>query len=213
MYTKNEYYWTVPNIENSYFAGFIAADGCLYERPKGNSKQLLIKIVESDRQILERFIKAIQYTGQLKQVIPKEYTYKNGYSFIGKSQSMLGVYKADQYFEDLKKWYNLNPRKSLTLEPPNLTNIELIKAYIIGYIDGDGCIGTVSNKSHRKRITIKGTKIFLEWVKAMLAVNGGSIYCSGNIYTLDYQNNNADAVYSQLVTMDVPRLERKWNYA
>ena len=31
-YATNKYYFSIPNMENSYWAGFLAADGCLWKR-------------------------------------------------------------------------------------------------------------------------------------------------------------------------------------
>lgn len=59
---------------------------------------------------------------------------------------------------DLLKNFNITNNKSLTLISPELPP-ELIDAFIIGYIDGDGSIGLYNSENTQKflRISILGT--------------------------------------------------------
>lgn len=201
---KNDYYWKEPNTENSYFAGFIAADGNLNDR----NMRLSIDLHPKDRIIVDTFSKAIEYTGRVREQKPTKW-HKNG--SVG-----IYLYNADKYFEDLTKWYNITPRKSLTLQPPNITDPNMIKAYIVGYFDGDGWRGISNpNKSNSLRMTFLGTQQVLQWIKHNLDAGHTDIHrCNGDsrAYRLNYNKLAVLKIYNDLMSIDVPRLERKWKH-
>lgn len=71
--------------------------------------------------------------------------------------------------DDLKTNFNIIPAKSLILDPPNINweDKDLIDAYIIGLIDGDGSIGfstSVRTQPHFF-ISLIGTSQVLSFVK------------------------------------------------
>lgn len=64
--------------------------------------------------------------------------------------------------------YGCTQRKSLTLKFPNkniFKDKSLVRHFIRGYVDGDGCL-SYGNKEHtRACVSILGTKDFLEGIK------------------------------------------------
>ncbi|NYO85812.1 hypothetical protein G4A66_28110, partial [Escherichia coli] len=60
-YKRNDSYFSTPNLENCYWAGFIAADGNIRQ----NNQTFAIALAKKDRQHLEQFKKNIQYTGPI----------------------------------------------------------------------------------------------------------------------------------------------------
>ena len=75
---------------------------------------------------------------------------------------------------DLKN-LGLYSNKSLTITFPNETILpkQYIYDFIRGYFDGDGCIMTPETSKHKLRISIIGSKPFIESLKKFIP--GGSI--------------------------------------
>ncbi len=159
-YLVNDYFFTHPNILNSYWAGFIAADGCVYHREHCQST-LTIKLSSKDYDQLEYFINDINYTGNIKV-----FTCKNdskNLEFKSKfSEKCLISIRSSKMCEDLQNNYNIIPRKSLILRAPNKLHIDYAIAFIIGYIDGDGCI---SHNYDFPSLSMLGTQDVLCWIK------------------------------------------------
>lgn len=227
-YTKNDNYWSEPNIENSYWAGFIAADGSV-RYGKRSGYQLRLQLTESDKGVLDRLKLALEYSGSMRYIPGKLYMYKEdnrsgfaaGYTTRMKPQYYLEISGAKQYLLDLNKWYNITPNKTFTLQPPNITDINLIKAYIIGYFDGDGSLFIRNNKYCSPGIKIVGTRLFITWVKSVLEdlTNESFTLSSANSKARDNLNicalhKGGSGVYKFLDCLsdvNVPRLDRKWN--
>lgn len=185
-------FFSTPDKLNSYWAGFIAADGCV------NTGRNRVEIVthNSDRVHLE----------QLRDLVSPE----NPIEFRKDGCVRLTV-TSKQWKEDLNKHFNVTPAKSLTLQPPNLTKISHIKAFIAGYLDGDGHVGYKGSGNWQYlRVEIVGTKAVLEWMNVHLP-GPGNIRAKENIYTLDYSNMKAFAVHNYLWNPQLPILNRKWD--
>ena len=119
-YTVNTEFFLQPALLNSYWAGFIAADGCIFERDRA----VIISLNEKDENHLQKFCQDTLYTGRITKV---------------RNQTCVSVYGVPQWIENLKEKYKITPRKSLSLSllPPDLS-IQFSFSYIKGYIDGDG---------------------------------------------------------------------------
>lgn len=61
-YSINKEYFKYINEENCYWAGFIAADGNISR----DMRKLSIKLSIKDKELLENFIKDIEYTNEIK---------------------------------------------------------------------------------------------------------------------------------------------------
>jgi hypothetical protein len=167
-YSYNEDYFSKLTLESCYWAGFIAADGCLFEPRKSLSISLAIK----DKQHLIKFKEAIEFTGKVKE----SYTTCNGKKF---KICTLRIYNCGNIWKDLINIFNITPKKSLTLVPPNLNINSLIEAFIIGYIDGDGSIGEQrlsSNLNDTLYFNVIGTNNLLSWIKSYFINN---LNCNG----------------------------------
>lgn len=222
-YTKNNNYWKTPTVENSYWAGFIAADGNLTIQTRG-AYVLRIGISESDRVLLDNFKAAIEYTGPISTAKKQIYVYKEGnksnkpvgYTIHGKPSVHIQIAASQQYYDDLAKWFNITPKKTLTLQPPNITDEEMIKAYIVGLIDGDGHHNPRKKDRNRFRRVFKilGTEALLLWMRDQLTIPQIKVANDGAIFRLDFSNSTADRVYEYLLptAIRVKALQRKWRY-
>lgn len=199
----NENFFEIPNIENCYWAGFLAADGSLTYK-----NSLSLQISNKDFEHLQKFSSAISFTGKLSN-----YIRKNG---VGMCAMTI---KSEKLCKDLKNNFNIIPKKTFKLIPPNLTDLEHINAYIIGYLDGDGWI-SLRKKWNYPIIGFVGQKNILEWILMNLAKNlkvdsrnfstrkiqDYKTYCKVTISNI----SSLKEILNELQKINVPRLERKW---
>lgn len=202
-YLLNHNFFSTPNEENCYWAGFIAADGHLVK----NTLQINLSI--KDIQHLEKFLKSIQYTGSIHQ-------YKNG----GHPCASLRI-TSKSIVQDLNNIFNIpsgNKNKRL-LPLKNFSDINLL-AFIKGYIDGDGWVG-------RNKIGIcSPEKELLKWIKYIFDTlvphtnknqkNAANVYTEyvGKLKTPFYKyqisGKRAFEIQNILKKCNTPSLNRKW---
>jgi hypothetical protein len=213
-YNCNENFFNEETESAYYFAGFLAADGCLFKK-KGESYEVKLTLKDTDKDILFKFKQSINSdapvieTKRLCRVFTR-------YFNITTAQFRIA---SKIVFNNLKQKFQLTPRKSLTLKfPIKLKNNELIRHFIRGYFDGDGSIyiNHTDKKSGIKhmRISIVGTKHMLENIRYVLMreciIKKGTIIKINNIYELRYGGNNiVYAIYKYLYKDATLFLERK----
>lgn len=207
-YSLNDFYFNEKSQQSAYFAGLLAADGCLIS--KGNSVTLGLK--REDRYILEYFLKDIQGNHPIKDNLEK-----------GKFLSSKIEIASYQVRQDLQNIYNLTTKKSLTLVPPNIETNDLVDSFICGYIDGDGSIFLSSprNENSQKNIIISilGTKEMLEWIleKFKVVLNTDKLATikqkrnnGKNTFVLTISNKIARSLFIHYYNLPIKKLERKW---
>lgn len=118
------FFETIDTEEKAYFLGFVMADGCVYIGKKGD-RMLRVEIHKKDREILEKFAKALKTLRPLK--------YRKDYVDI----RVFGR----KILKDLKR-LGCVQRKSLILKFPDSTQVpdHLIHHLVRGYFDGDGTV-------------------------------------------------------------------------
>lgn len=155
-HTCNEHFFdTIDTQEKAYWLGFLYADGCVYKGSDGKSYRLQINLKASDSRILEEFNKAIEsnYIIKYKNIINKENN--NVYETV--QIKINNTYLCKQLIS-----LGVVPKKSLICKFPNIDK-NLIRHFIRGYFDGDGCI-TSTNKNNRIswKVNIIGNKSMIE---------------------------------------------------
>lgn len=131
--------------QNCYWAGFIAADGCVYRN------FLKIGLQKRDAGHIDKIYYFIESKNKAKR--------KGKYAYL--------EVKSKTIVEDLKKHFNIVPNKSLHLKPPNINNNELIKHFIRGYVDGDGWLYV--NRENVIQIGItSGSRKIISWINNMV---------------------------------------------
>lgn len=134
----------IDSEEKAYWLGFIFADGYIYSAPLKEGKTRVdynFELCSSDKDKghMEKFNKFIDRNKEVK---------------VTKSDK-LGHFRCRVCLSSKHLWNTLNylgctPNKSLTLSFPKLSvfrDASLIRHFIRGYFDGDGCI-TCSNMQH-----------------------------------------------------------------
>lgn len=195
-YQLDETFFDEVDLIQSYWAGFIATYGCISYK----KNRLSIRLHEKDAEHLEKFKTAVGYTGP---------TYKITAKGISGPQVLLQCHSTHRWLDNLRKLYNITHEK-LTLQPPNLDEKNAM-AYIIGYIDGKGCIS-------KKAIQLIGTKEVLTWIKDWFdcwAFSKRRMAKSRQFktyYTYSVGGKRAMSLLLTMLSVTVPRLERKWGW-
>lgn len=203
-YTFDESFFDSVTMQTCYWAGYIAADGCV-----ANGGLLSFSISLKDRELLDNLVEQVGFTGRVREFV------SNGHQYC-----RLQIWGAYRWQQMLKEHWNITSRKSNTLIPPNIIDDELCYAFIIGYFDGDGGI-TWSSPTRKYRHLIMsfcGTYDMMYWINQKLLPLSGrlsSISPNGNSSTnfnirfgYDRCANTHSALRS---TPGIPKkLSRKW---
>ncbi len=154
--------FSIQTFDADFWAGVIAADGCI----TGNRVQ--IGLQESDKEFLELW----QSWCNSKHKIARGFSKKSG------TWSYQSAFKSEQMIEDLKKYYNIGPRKSLNAKPPNRKSLH----FIAGLFMGDGHISFRSQRQHYT-CGFCGSKDMMEWVRTYFTdLTKGKVTPAASIY-------------------------------
>lgn len=196
-YTFDHGFFSSGKLQADYWAGFIAADGYISK----NGRMLQLKLNERDKIALDRLKQDLMYSGEVTYV-------KNGNT----NQYRISITGSGNLCRDLAEIYNIVNAKTFTLQPPNLNDPERIRAYIVGYIDGDGTIGN----SNTFKLSICSSLDLCEWIKRQMdllfpAKNiAGNISINHNIHTYTVYGKRGLNIARYLNESPVWKLERKW---
>lgn len=174
---NHDYFQDIDTEEKAYWLGFIMADGCVY-KGSNNTLRLQINLKSSDVGHLDKFQQAIRssYKIQIKKITVN-------------SEAALLKINSTKMCKDLQD-LGVVLRKSLICEMPNIPN-QLMKHFIRGYFDGDGCITTPKNKNTKVTIVggekmMKSIKDFLE--KENILISFHNPYKGKKTFTLETQS-------------------------
>lgn len=151
----------IDNVEKAYWLGFLAADGCNYQREHNSS--IIINISEKDKNHLEKFK---QFCNTDANII--SYKAFEGYSSSKGTQMCKIVLNSQKMSNDLAD-KGIVPKKSLILQPPKIAK-QFYLPFILGYFDGDGSIYKTS-QCNNYGISIEGTKELLQWIEKILNID------------------------------------------
>jgi hypothetical protein len=146
-YHYNEHYFdNIDSTDKAYFLGLIYADGCNI----GNG--LVVALQERDKSILEKFIKYVEFKGDLRFIPTRCINQQNQFKI-----SLIGKYLSDSLI-----LRGCPSKKSLILRFPGYEIIpnSYMSHFIRGYFDGDGCVYQGKNNSS-KGVNFVGTDHFI----------------------------------------------------
>lgn len=161
----------IDSEEKAYFLGFIFADGC------NTGMSLNIHVAKKDIDILNKFKKAIKYSGDIKLCKPRK---------IGNSDYISGpsclIKICRKYICDalIKLGCDIQKTNRIKFPEENIVPKYLIRHFIRGYFDGDGSLH-VPKHHPRADVTIAGCPLLMSQMKDFL-VNQLDIYLSCKIY-------------------------------
>lgn len=194
---NTDYFDCIDTEEKAYWLGFLFADGAITQERKSYSIELSLKLDDADH--VRKFAKAVG-----KEYVNTKSTYR--------CRCIVG---SKHMFNTLCS-YGCTPRKSLTLQFPDksiFADESLIRHFIRGYVDGDGCL-SYGNKQHTKAsISILGTENFLTGIQE---IYGSSKNLHNNARNqditkvLDYNNRQAYEFAKWLYEDATVYLDRKY---
>lgn len=214
-YNKNESFWETPSPINCYWAGFIAADGCINE----NKNFLAIEISIMDIAHLEKFKEQTGFTGKITQ---RQVRYSGDENSPTTTAVALRIHSCEKWINDMKKNFNLCQNKTRVLRGPNLDDDYLKLCFLLGFLDGDGCLCWVKDKKEGYPL-IKFTSSslsILNWIKEFMdkhfkvsflkidPKNSIKPYKNHLIYKII--GLRAAKFFEFASEIDVPKLDRKW---
>ena len=218
-YSCNEYFFEQNTSESFYWAGFIAADGCVKKRKsyKDNFRyELQIGLSKKDKFHIEKFKSYINYNGPIRDYLVKNSKRNLKWNDSWKSELTIN---SKQIFNDLVK-FNVVPRKSLIYTFPEwLVDHPLVHHFMRGYFDGDGSFYfcKYKNKASQEYFSLRGTTEFLNTYRDILERENlvikrdKPIRINSNIGVLEYGGNCVVKSIKEYLRDDSDlKLDRKW---
>jgi hypothetical protein len=139
-YNEN-YFQNIDTEAKAYFLGFVFADGGIYIRKRSEfwiEKSFTINLAEQDRHILEFFKKELGYEAPLHFREGKEFVSPiNNRQYKRKNQYALSI-SSTKFVDHLINLGLGNRKTYMELKIPNIPD-NLIRHFIRGFFDGDGC--------------------------------------------------------------------------
>jgi hypothetical protein len=216
-YGVNDYSFSIDTEETFYWAGFLAADGCISIRKNYNNRNLILTLGEKDFEHLIKFKKFVNSNHPIKERLVRNSLTNMKWSDRKTYTITIGSH---QIVSDLTR-FNIVPRKTFIYNFPNwLITHPLVHHFMRGYFDGDGCFGSVVSNSGRKLlqhiISIRGNRKFLKTFGNIICnnlhISNMSISKGGSTYQLCYGGNNLSKIVGEFLYKDANTfLERKHN--
>ena len=194
----------IDTTEKAYWLGFLAADGCNYQREHNAS--IILNIHEKDIEHLEKFKQFCHTDAEIKSYI--------GYDGFSNQTPMCKITLNSKKISNDLIDKGILPNKSLILQPPHILK-EFYKPFILGYFDGDGSISKTSQYNNYS-ISIQGTKEILTWICEVLdwdaKLEKRNINSNNNSYYIRCGGTNKPyQILNQLYNSCEIHLDRKYN--
>lgn len=201
----------IDSEEKAYWLGFIYADGNIaslnYKKIRYNFE---LSLSSKDLEHLKKFNIFISSNKDVRiEKAGNLYQYER-----------CRISFANKHFWNVLNNYGCTPKKSLTLKFPNINifeNKNLIRHFIRGYIDGDGCMSYCDKEHKHMTLRILGTKDFLNILQKYLPLEKkNKLHKKNNIYDLSFQKGRGkyilDYVYKDATIFLDRKLEKYKEY-
>jgi len=203
-----EYFNNINTPQKAYWLGWLWADGCIHK----TNYSISISLQEKDGQILERLKKHIKAENP---ILIKESIGKKGQTLKYNTFTI----RSKRIFNNLLL-VGMTPKKSLTVAWPKDLKDDLVKYFIRGYFEGDGCIFHKKYKTKRGiasqyNASLACSDIFAQIIKDYLSKIGieSNIQKTGKISILNIGKLDSLVKFSKLIYSDhleEMTLERKF---
>ena len=201
---QQDIFENIDTAEKAYWLGFLAADGCNYQRK--NNASIILNVHQKDIEHLKKFKQFCNTDTEIKSYI--------GYEGFSNCTPMCKITLNSKKISNDLIDKGIVPNKSLILQPPHIQE-EFYKPFILGYFDGDGSISKTSQYNNYS-ISIQGTQEILTWICQVLnwdaklerrnpnsTQNSYYIRCGGT--------NKPYQILNQLYNSCETHLDRKFN--
>lgn len=188
---------TIDTEEKAYWLGFLYADGCVT-----NNNSVEFGVIVDDYNIMQKY---------------REFLKLKSDKSIHISNNICRIRVYNKHFAESLIKKGCIQRKSLILTFPSaeIVNKSLIRHFIRGYCDGDGCLRFYKNSNNSQvcDLSFCGTKEFLDGIKNELNVQGGFLHkvTDNGTYHLDYRCVSARKVARLLYENAHIYLNRKYD--
>jgi len=182
-----------------YWAGFLAADGCIYQSSK-NRKGLHFGVKE--KEVVQKFI---DFCGSDK----KPYYNKTAKYFSFSSYSI----ETQEAIKNLGNNFSITERKTFTLQAPKLDTYEQELSFLLGAIDGDGWM--YINKDGYPCIGICGAALdFMKWAEGLFkkyTITKANLRksSSNSTYSIELKGRASLDLIGHFKTLSVTNMDRK----
>lgn len=191
----NHNYFSVLNNENSYYIGFLAADGTI----RKDRNEIKIGLSSVDKEFLQDFKEKIKTEKEIHT-----YMTSNGFECSELSFSSL------QMKLDLMN-YGIVPNKTVIGLNLNLIPKQYQLAFIKGFFDGDGSVVFNKNTKQIKVSFVSHTKEILEQINNFFNKQG-YIYQDNRkiLYSLEFSTLPSLKILKNFYKLNTPCLKRKY---
>jgi hypothetical protein len=208
IYSVNDYFFSEYNILSCYYAGLLAADGCIK-----NKNHFDLAQSGKNKILIENFVRDISYTGTIYENSPRK----------GEISFRVSI-TSSEIVKDLEEKFNITTKKSLTLVPPEISEKNLTVSFITGLIDGDGSVGLYRFKGKDKKIpiiTVCGTLEIIQWVNNFVNKEFPSIrrlkrqnkcrrLTESNTYLISFSGARVVKLFLEMKKYNIP-CSHKWD--
>lgn len=188
------------NPLSCYWAGFIAADGNIFKN------RLSLSLAEKDFLHIQKFKNSLDSDCTI--LSNKKSNYIN---------FTINVFNKE-IVKSLKDNFNITERKTFTLKPPKNLKGDNLLAFLVGFIDGDGCI--IFGKRQLPIISAVGaSEEFITWIASKIEnilelakpIKVLTRVTISKNFTFSFCGYKASKFASLVLSTKLPFLERKWN--
>lgn len=202
-YTYNKNCFKKINPVSCYWAGFLAGDGYIRDKNKGDPTTLLsIQIGVKDVGHLQNFKNFTGYSGPITKVSQK---------FSGGER--IDIRSCDDLLIDLEEKFGIVTGKKNRFLPESLFNKrDNFMSYLIGLIDADGSIYSHRTNKNNKIITLGSTPKLIKPILVELNYSHIKIEKQAtNFYRARIQRREVvEEIFDYSRKLNLPLLQRKW---
>lgn len=184
------YFQIIDNEHKAYWLGFIMADGCIIQKSKNKpSLSLVINLQESDKQHLKKFNKDLHGNLPIRIRTQKSHVIHGWQKDVYISETKYAVIEINSKWlcNDLIN-HGVVQRKTLKEHSPLIENPNLIRHFIRGFFDGDGCFSAVKpsnkNREYPKVFIASGSEI-IQYIVNNVFQETGFMMGQDKYYKLD----------------------------
>lgn len=190
-YIYDDTYFNVIDTEHkAYWLGFIMADGCIVQKSKNKPcLTLVINLQESDYKHLEKFNNDLNGNLPVRHFTSKPVTIHSWSKDVHLSERQCCKIEVNSKWlcQDLIA-HGVSQRKTLNENEPVIEDPNLIRHFIRGFFDGDGCFSAIKPSNREKeyaRITIASGKTIIKYIIDNVYKEAGFLMSYDKYHKLD----------------------------
>lgn len=164
-HVNQDYFEVIDNEWKAYWLGFLYADGCVTIKKDGGKvkNSLSISLKVEDKEHVQKFLNSVQSDTIVRECKTNYKDYYSAKATINNQKICRDLYNQ-----------GCTPKKTFTLKFPNLRD-DLIRHFVRGYFDGDGCI-SINKKNKSVIVSFVGTEDILENITQIFMKECGAIH-------------------------------------